>query len=56
MNEQEKAIVRTDCDEVIWRMGEMRSIPGFWTGLSETRKTEYKLFLASMAQYRNNAD
>lgn len=53
MNEQERAVVRADCDEISVRMEELRGIKSWWQGLSETRQSEFKLFFSSVILYRN---
>ena len=55
MNEQERAIVRADCDEIAARMEELRKMPVWWAGLSDERKAEFKNFFASVVLYRNMA-
>lgn len=53
MNEQEKAIVRTDLEEVANRLEELRAVRSWWQSLSETRRQEFKLFASTVAMYRN---
>ena len=51
MNEQERAIVRADCDEIAARMEELRGVTTWWAGLSEERRAEFKSFFASVVLY-----
>jgi len=53
MNEQEKAIVRVDLEEIASRMEELRGIPSWWALLSESNRSEFKLFAAAVTMYRN---
>ena len=55
MSDAEKAIVRADCAEIRERMEELRAIPGFWNGLCQDRRDEFKMFFASVILYENSA-
>jgi hypothetical protein len=47
MNEQERAIVRTDLLEIKARLEELREIPSWWAMLSEEKRQQIKSFTAS---------
>lgn len=56
MNEQEKAIVRANLGEIAERLEELRGIPAWWVRLSDTNRSEFKLFAAAVTAYRNDSE
>lgn len=54
-NEQERAVVRTDLNEISERMTELRDLANWWNGLSAERQEEFRRFQDSVMVYRDLA-
>ena len=51
MNEQERAIARTDLKEIFARMTELQAIPNWWKSLSMDRREKWERYMADVLSF-----
>jgi hypothetical protein len=56
LQESDRAVVRSCLDQIVIGMTEARQVVPWWDTLSETRKSEWKLFAASVTAYHRSLE